>query len=184
MSSDPPPVELLTGPSQPLPAQTLISAPVRTTKDINTHTVSQRCPIVIRVFEFTPQRFGSSNSGQRVLFSWRPSRSFRRDESRIKCKGAGQKATGSHSTGVELEGIPLSEAQFSYVSKISAALSHDQYLVFTAILRSKPEKFSMCFSLSLSLSASLAVQACARTPRLSTDVWVLCYASRSARPYL
>lgn len=73
-----PPVKILTGPSQPLLAQTLISAPLRTTKDINTHTVSQRCPIVIRVFEFTPQRFGSSNSGQRVLFSWRPCRSFRR----------------------------------------------------------------------------------------------------------
>lgn len=66
-----------------------------------------------------------------------------------------QKAAGSHSAGVELEEIPLSEVQLSYVSKIST--TYNQYFVFTAVLRSKELRSSPCISLCVCVYVCMSV---------------------------
>lgn len=55
-----------------------------------------------------------------------PSGSIQRDQSRKQWKGAEQADTGSHTSEVQLEVIPLSKVQFSYMSKVPAALSSNQ----------------------------------------------------------
>lgn len=72
--------------------------------------------LLYAVFVHSPKLVCSTVTPHRTarLVSRRPGRSFQRDKSRIKCEEAGQRAARSHSTGVELEEIPLSEAQFNY----------------------------------------------------------------------